>query len=81
MDRHPNIDICVSHGGGAATFLKNDGFNGFSKVTNLISFQPYVHYGMTLISSPSEAHDFVVSVVGKDRMVYGPLVDGIPRTK
>ena len=77
MDRHPNIDICVSHGGGAATFLAQrfDSMASFQgNESDFVSALRTLWYDSHL--EPGEAHDFVVSVVGKDRMVYGTNFGG-----
>ena len=77
MDRHPNIDICVSHGGGAATFLAKrfDSMASFQgNESDFVSALRTLWYDSHL--EPGEAHDFVVSVVGKDRMVYGTNFGG-----
>ena len=77
MDRHPNIDICVSHGGGAATFLAKrfDSMASFQgNESDFVSALRLLWYDSHL--EPGEAHDFVVSVVGKDRMVYGTNFGG-----
>ena len=77
MDRHPNIDICVSHGGGAATFLAKrfDSMASFQgNESDFVSALRSLWYDSHL--EPGAAHDFVVSVVGKDRMVYGTNFGG-----
>ena len=77
MDRHPKIDICVSHGGGAATFLAKrfDSMASFQGTeSDFVSALRTLWYDSHL--EPGAAHDYVVSVVGKDRMVYGTNFGG-----
>ena len=77
MDRHPNIDICVSHGGGAITFLAK-------RFDSMASFQGNESDFVLALRSlwydshlePGAAQDFVVSMVGEDRMVYGTNFGG-----
>ena len=77
IDRHPSIDICVSHGGGAITFLAKrfDSMASFQgNESDFVSSLRSLWYDSHL--EPGAAHDFVVSVVGKDRMVYGTNFGG-----
>ena len=77
MDRHPDLDICVSHGGGAITFLAKRFDSMASFQGNESDFGPALRtlwYDSHL--EPGAALDFVVSVVGKDRMVYGTNFGG-----
>ncbi|MDG2301271.1 MAG: amidohydrolase family protein, partial [Acidimicrobiales bacterium] len=77
MNRHPKIDICVSHGGGAATFLAKrfDSWASFQGTeSDFVSALRTLWYDSHL--EPGDAHDYVVSVVGKDRMVYGTNFGG-----
>ena len=77
LDRHPKLDVCVSHGGGAiafltqridsmAEFLGNE--SDFAKGLQLLWFDSHLEAG--------PAHDLVVSTVGVDRMVFGTNFGG-----
>ena len=77
MQRHPSLDVCVSHGGGAITFLKQRfesmaSFMGtesnFAEDVKLLWFDSHLEEG--------PAHDLVVSTVGSDRMVFGTNFGG-----
>jgi aminocarboxymuconate-semialdehyde decarboxylase len=77
FDRHPNLDLCVSHGGGAIAFLA-ERFNSMALFLNTESdfvsalrslwYDSHLELGM--------AQDFVTSIVGQDRMVYGTNFGG-----
>ena len=77
MKRHPKLDVCVSHGGGAIAFLKQRfesmaTFLGkestFAEDLKLLWFDSHLEEG--------PAHDLVVSTVGLDRMVFGTNFGG-----
>ncbi len=77
MQRHPKLDVCVSHGGGAIAFLKQRfesmaTFLGeestFAEDLKLLWFDSHLEEG--------PAHDLVVSTVGSDRMVFGTNFGG-----
>ena len=77
MQRHPKLDVCVSHGGGAIAFLKQRfesmaTFLGaeftFAEDLKLLWFDSHLEEG--------PAHDLVVSTVGEDRMVFGTNFGG-----
>jgi aminocarboxymuconate-semialdehyde decarboxylase len=77
MQRHPKLDVCVSHGGGAIAFLKQRfesmaAFLGaestFAEDLKLLWFDSHLEEG--------PAHDLVVSTVGSDRMVFGTNFGG-----
>ena len=77
MKRHPKLDVCVSHGGGAIAFLKQRfesmaTFLGkestFAEDLKLLWFDSHLEEG--------PAHDLVVSTVGSDRMVFGTNFGG-----
>jgi len=77
MERHPDLDVCVSHGGGAITFLAKrfDSMASFQgNESDFVSALRSLWYDSHL--EPGAAHDLVVSVVGKDRMVYGTNFGG-----
>ena len=77
LDRHPSIDICVSHGGGAIAFLAKrfDSMASFQgEESDFVSALRSLWYDSHL--EPGASHDLVVSVVGKDRMVYGTNFGG-----
>ena len=77
MHRHPKLDVCISHGGGAITFLKQRfesmaAFLGtestFAEDLKLLWFDSHLEEG--------PAHDLVVSTVGSERMVFGTNFGG-----
>ncbi|MBT94755.1 MAG: amidohydrolase [Acidimicrobiaceae bacterium] len=77
MQRHPSLDVCVSHGGGAITFLKQrfesmayfmGTESNFAEDVKLLWFDSHLEEG--------PAHDLVVSTVGSDRMVFGTNFGG-----
>lgn len=76
-DRHPDVDICVSHGGGAIAYLAErfDAMaasggreSDFALALRQVWFDSHVGHGV--------ARDLVTAVVGTDRMVYGTNFGG-----
>lgn len=77
IDRHPDLDLCVSHGGGAIAFLAKrfDSMASFlGNESDFVSALRSLWYDSHLELGVS--HDLVVSVVGQDRMVYGTNFGG-----
>ena len=83
LDRHPAVDICLSHGGGAMPFLlaRFEGMssfrdwapdsvkeNGFQAVLKRLWFDAHV--------DGEAAHQMLVDTVGHDRLVYGTNFGG-----
>jgi aminocarboxymuconate-semialdehyde decarboxylase len=77
LHRHPEVDICISHGGGAIAYLARRfdtmaEFQGresdFAAGLRRLWFDAHMDDG--------PARDLVVSVVGSDRMVYGTNFGG-----
>lgn len=77
LDRHPDLDVCVSHGGGAIAFLAQRfdsmaAFRGrdsdFAADLRRLWFDAHLEEG--------RARDLVVDTVGLDRMVYGTNFGG-----
>jgi aminocarboxymuconate-semialdehyde decarboxylase len=77
LERHPSVDICISHGGGAIAFLARRfdamaAFQGresdFAADLRQLWFDSHMDDG--------RARDLVASVVGVDRMVYGTNFGG-----
>ena len=77
MQRHPKLDVCGSHGGGAIAFLKQrfesmatflGAESTFAEDLKLLWFDSHLEEG--------PAHDLVVSTVGSDRMVFGTNFGG-----
>ena len=77
LDRHPELDVCLSHGGGAIAFLAqrfdsmarfrgND--SDFAASLRRLWFDSHLE--------PGPARDLVVDTVGVDRMVYGTNFGG-----
>lgn len=78
LERHPQLDICISHGGGALPFLmgRYEGMarlrdwtppsvreNGFRHEVRKLWFDAHVE--------GQPALDLLIDAVGKDRLVYG----------
>ena len=77
LDRHPSLDVCLSHGGGAIAFLAQRfdsmaTFRGaesdFAASLRRLWFDSHLE--------PGPARDLVVETVGIDRMVYGTNFGG-----
>lgn len=77
LDRHPRLDVCLSHGGGAIAFLAQRfdsmaRFRGnesdFAASLRRLWFDSHLE--------PGPARDLVVDTVGVDRMVYGTNFGG-----
>ncbi len=77
LDRHPELDVCISHGGGAIAFLAQRfdsmaSFRGkssaFAESLRRLWFDSHLE--------PGPARDLVVQTVGADRMVYGTNFGG-----
>ncbi|MCH2616749.1 MAG: amidohydrolase [Acidimicrobiales bacterium] len=77
MQRHPKLDVCVSHGGGAIAFLKQR----FESMATFLGAESTFAEDLKLLWCDSHleegpAHDLVVSTVGSDRMVFGTNFGG-----
>ena len=77
MQRHPKLDVCVSHGGGAIAFLKQR----FESMATFLGTESTFAEDLKLLWFDSHleegpAHDLVVSTVGSDRMVFGTNFGG-----
>ena len=77
VDHHPDLDVCLSHGGGAIAFLAQRfdsmaAFRGadsdFATSIRRLWFDSHLE--------PGAARDLVVDTVGVDRMVYGTNFGG-----
>lgn len=77
LDRHPALDVCLSHGGGAVAFLAQRfdsmaNFQGresdFAAALGRLWFDSHLE--------PGTARDLVVATVGVDRIVYGTNFGG-----
>ena len=77
LDRHPQLDVCLSHGGGAIAFLAQR-FDSMAKFRgNESDFAASL--GRLWFDShlePGAARDLVVDTVGEGRMVYGTNFGG-----
>ena len=77
LDRHPELDVCISHGGGAAAFLV-DRFDSMSRFRRQpaefadglrrLWFDAHMEDG--------SARDLLIDIVGTERMVYGTNFGG-----
>lgn len=77
LDRHPGLDVCISHGGGAAVFLAQrfETMAGFRRTdVDVMSGLRRLWYDSHLEAGP--ALDLVVETVGADRLVYGTNFGG-----
>lgn len=77
LDRHPELDICISHGGGAIAFLAQR----FEAMARFRGEESQLAAGLSKLWFDSHldagpARDLVTSVVGADRMVYGTNFGG-----
>lgn len=83
MDRHPDLDICISHGGGAMPYLVErfvgmsefrdwapEGVkkNGFRNELKRLWFDAHVH--------GEKSQKMLFDLVGEDRLVYGTNFGG-----
>jgi len=77
LDRHPELDVCISHGGGAIAFLAQrfDSMAQFmGKDSDFAASLRRLWFDSHL--EPGPARDLVVETVGVDRMVYGTNFGG-----
>jgi aminocarboxymuconate-semialdehyde decarboxylase len=77
LDRHPDLDVCLSHGGGAIAFLAQrfDSMAHFlGKESDFAASLSRLWFDSHL--EPGAARDLVVETVGLDRMVYGTNFGG-----
>lgn len=77
LDRHPDLDVCLSHGGGAIAFLAQrfDSMARFmGKESDFAASLARLWFDAHL--EPGPARDLVVTTVGIDRMVYGTNFGG-----
>lgn len=77
LDRHPDLDVCLSHGGGAIAFLAQrfDSMAAFRGVeSDFAASLRRLWFDSHL--EPGPARDLVVDTVGLDRMVYGTNFGG-----
>jgi aminocarboxymuconate-semialdehyde decarboxylase len=77
LDRHPALDVCLSHGGGAIAFLAQR-FDSMAKFRGADSDFAASLRRLWFDShlEPGSARDLVVDTVGLDRMVYGTNFGG-----
>jgi aminocarboxymuconate-semialdehyde decarboxylase len=77
LDRHPELDVCLSHGGGAIAFLAQrfDSMAQFAgRESDFAASLRRLWFDSHL--EPGPARDLVVATVGIDRMVYGTNFGG-----
>ena len=83
FDRHPELDVCISHGGGAIAFLA-DRFDAMARFRR--SEPDFVdrlsHLWFDAHMEPGPSRDLLVDMVGTERMVYGTNFGGwdVPTT-
>jgi aminocarboxymuconate-semialdehyde decarboxylase len=83
FERHPNVDICISHGGGALPYLF-DRFEGMTRFGNWVP-ESIQQHGLDVMVKKlwfdahvdgATAHNRLLEVVGHDRLVYGTNFGG-----
>ena len=77
LDRHPALDVCISHGGGAIAFLAQrfESMAAFRRTdVDLVTGLRRLWFDNHL--EPGPALDLVVATVGVDRMVFGTNFGG-----
>ncbi len=77
FDRHPNLDVCITHGGGAVVFLAQrfDSMAAFlGHESDFAASLRQLWFDAHL--EPGPARDLVTQTVGIDRMVYGTNFGG-----
>ena len=77
LDRHPELDVCISHGGGAIAFLAQrfESMAAFRRSEiDLVAGLRRLWFDSHL--EPGPALDLVVETVGADRMVFGTNFGG-----
>lgn len=77
LDRHPDLDVCISHGGGAIAFLAQR----FDSMAHFLGRESDFAGALRRLwfdshLEPGRARDLVVETVGLDRMVYGTNFGG-----
>jgi aminocarboxymuconate-semialdehyde decarboxylase len=77
LDRHPDLDVCLSHGGGAIAFLAQR----FDSMAHFLGRESDFAASLRRLwfdahLEPGPARDLVVGTVGSDRMVYGTNFGG-----
>lgn len=79
LDRHPDLDVCISHGGGAITFLAQrfDSMAAFRRQSDAAPFASSLRrLWFDAHLEPGPARDLVAATVGVERMVYGTNFGG-----
>ena len=77
LARHPDLDVCISHGGGAIAFLAQR----FDSMAHFLGNESDFAGSLRRLwfdshLEPGPARDLVVDTVGVDRMVYGTNFGG-----
>jgi len=83
FERHPDVDICISHGGGGLPYLF-DRFVGMTQFGTWVPESIQEHGFQTMLQKlwfdahvdGETAHNRLIEVVGKDRLVYGTNFGG-----
>jgi aminocarboxymuconate-semialdehyde decarboxylase len=81
LDRHPDIDICVSHGGGAMPYLI-DHFERMGQLRNWSALhggtfrQAMSRLWFDAHTEGDAAHELLVNMLGTERLVYGTNFGG-----
>ena len=77
FDRHPDLDVCISHGGGAIAYLveRFDSMARFRRQPADFGDQ-LRHLWFDAHMEPGPARQLLVDLVGAERMVYGTNLGG-----
>lgn len=83
FERHPDVDICISHGGGGLPYLF-DRFVGMTQFGNWVPPSIQEHGFQAMLQKlwfdahvdGETAHNRLLEVVGADRLVYGTNFGG-----
>lgn len=77
FDRHPDLDICISHGGGAIAYLVQR-FDAMARRRHTPTDfgERLAHLWFDAHMEPGPSRDLLVDLVGTDRMVYGTNFGG-----
>jgi aminocarboxymuconate-semialdehyde decarboxylase len=77
FERHPDLDVCISHGGGAIAYLAErfDSMARFGRRPTGFADQ-LRHFWFDAHMEPGPARDLLIGLVGTERMVYGTNFGG-----
>jgi len=77
FDRHPQLDVCISHGGGAIAFLVQRFDAMARRRSQPTDFAERLgHLWFDAHMEPGPSRDLLIGLVGTNRMVYGTNFGG-----